>query len=964
MKLKLTLLFILIFFFRFLVAQPVGPQTFYLTEDNRTVNINCIFKSTSGFIYIGTNNGLFKFDGENFNKIFFKNKDFRDTVTAITEDNSKTIWTGFNSGRLAKIENGILTYINPEEGNPSAKISSITVDNNNNLWYAAYGEGLYYTYNNHHYLLNEINGFIDLNISSICKTTNNEILAATDQGIAICSVGAKKVRLITTAHGMPDYMVTHISPSSNNRYWIALQDKGFCLYDHTAQKIITIQAATNWPYGQVNSLLEDNNYLWVATQSGGLLQYNIAAGKLLPESKTGFTDVHQVVKDNQGNLWFNSHENILSRSANNTVQILPFYNKEFFEKIHAVLIDHHSNIWANGDKEIIKFSINNGKVSKLSFTIPLLDEKTDITALYQDRFQNIWIGTMGKGVYLMDASNYKIRHLSSEALLNSASILSISGKGDSVFVCSLQGAIMAKLSLGNDGKMNYRFSDFSNITNSTNYIYSIFKDSKNRLWFATDGDGISVQYSNNSVIQYTDELLLNDGHIYSIAEDKNGNIWFSTASSGIYKFDGKTFTNYGLQNGLSDLNISVVKILASGYIAVVNKKGVDLVNPNTGLVSYLNSNVGIGQLNADNLGATTVDNNGYLLATGSNGFVNCDVPMGSNQQPVTLIESIQLFLNNIDTAQKKIFSHEENHFSFNFIGLYLTDPSAVYYQYQLEGLDSSWINTRDQNLVFPKLTPGKYTFKVRSSLNKNFINANEAKYQFEIKQAFYKTWLFRAAVLFFAGIIIFLYIRIREKGFKKIQKLQQEKIQFRFEILRNQVNPHFLFNSFNTLISVIEDNPNLAVEYTEQLSAFFRNIVSYREKDTISLKEELNLLNTYFFLQQKRYGQNLQLCIGIPMDKATQFDIPPLTLQLLLENAIKHNEVSKDNPLVVNININNNTLTVSNLKHKRNIVQPGAGLGLQNIVNRFKLLTNRSVTIHNTISIFEVHLPLISNGKN
>ena len=87
---------------------------------------------------------------------------------------------------------------------------------------------------------------------------------------------------------------------------------------------------------------------------------------------------------------------------------------------------------------------------------------------------------------------------------------------------------------------------------------------------------------------------------------------------------------------------------------------------------------------------------------------------------------------------------------------------------------------------------------------------------------------------------------------KKIERLQQEKIQFQFETLRNQVNPHFLFNSFNTLISTIEEDPEMAVEYVEQLSEFFRNIVNYRDKDIITLKEEIELLQTYFFIQQKQ----------------------------------------------------------------------------------------------------------------
>src|SRR5204863_515269 len=109
---------------------------------------------------------------------------------------------------------------------------------------------------------------------------------------------------------------------------------------------------------------------------------------------------------------------------------------------------------------------------------------------------------------------------------------------------------------------------------------------------------------------------------------------------------------------------------------------------------------------------------------------------------------------------------------------------------------------------------------------------------------------------------------------------------FQFETLKNQVNPHFLFNSFNTLITIIEDNPKIAVEYVDRLSQFFRNIVMYREKDVILLKEELELLDNYYFLQKKRFCDNLSLFMDIPDELKISRYVPPLTLQLLMETAV------------------------------------------------------------------------------
>lgn len=193
-----------------------------------------------------------------------------------------------------------------------------------------------------------------------------------------------------------------------------------------------------------------------------------------------------------------------------------------------------------------------------------------------------------------------------------------------------------------------------------------------------------------------------------------------------------------------------------------------------------------------------------------------------------------------------------------------------------------------------------------------------------------------------------------------MQKLQEEKIQFQFQVLRNQVNPHFLFNSFNTLISIIEDNPAMAVDYVEQLSEFFRNIVNYRDKDIISLGEEIDVLQTYIYLQQKRFGDNLQLHIHLSEEAKSHTFIPPLSLQLLIENAIKHNVVSKEAPLVIDIFIENEKeLVIRNNINPKITRESGARMGLQNIVNRYNLLSREKVNIINDGKNFIVTLPTL-----
>lgn len=197
-----------------------------------------------------------------------------------------------------------------------------------------------------------------------------------------------------------------------------------------------------------------------------------------------------------------------------------------------------------------------------------------------------------------------------------------------------------------------------------------------------------------------------------------------------------------------------------------------------------------------------------------------------------------------------------------------------------------------------------------------------------------------------------------------MERLEKEKIQSQFETLRNQVNPHFLFNSFNTLISEIEDDPKKAVQYVEHMADFFRSIVTYREKDVISLGEEILIIKDYLFIQRKRYGNAFLVNINISPEEQQQYYLAPLTLQLLAENAIKHNAILKEKPLVLDIFIEAGQLIVRNNINPKLHPEKSAGLGLQNIQKRYELLTKKSVAISNDNEFFTVIIPLIKREND
>lgn len=938
-------------------AQPPG-YTAYSPEDKNTKFLS-LFKCKNGYLLAGTTSGLFKFDGSAFHKIDIDRRGTADSITAIFEDNQNNLWIGCNSGCIATTQGGKLKYISPEEGTPAKKITSFTQDKKGNIWFGTAGEGLYRFYNKKMYLVNDDNGLSDLHIHALATTKNGDVLAATDQGINVCTSNGSKtsVQVIGPSGGLPDYIVTSIFPGRDDEFWIGMQDKGFCLYHHPSKKITLPAVVAGWNKGQVNNVFFFHDKVWIATQDSGLLCYAPLLQQYIPSNSYPSKTIGAIAADEQGNMWFAVNYKALGKTAGNTLQVYPIYNENIFKDLHALLVDKANNFWIGTSMAVIRYMQTDGSFASKKYPVPGLDTKTDITSLYQDKFNNIWIGTMGKGIYVMDITTGRTRQLK-EASSNS-SILSITGTNTTVCIAGLEGAMIFELMPENININHaYRFVYYNKIERiGSNYIYNVFKDSKGRIWFATDGKGLTMLY-NGIYTHYNKGNGLQDEHIYAVTEDKKGRIWFSTSSAGIYLFDGKTFANYGVKDGLSTLQVSAVRADKEGNIVVVHKEGLDIINAATGTISYINAAQGIESIN-DDLGAVCTDEEGNVFVASKKGIIKHSTQPGLVHAPKTIIESVQLFLSEVDTATMHYFNYDENNFTFNFTGLYYTSPEKVFYEYKLEGLFNEWQFTTDNARTFPKLPAGKYVFKVRSSLNKNFKHASEAAFAFEIAKPFWRKAWFISSVALLIGGMLFFYIKRRERQLTHVQELKNEKIKFEFEVLRNQVNPHFLFNSFNTLVSTIEDNPKTAVEYVEHLSDFFRNIVNYRDKDIISLSEEMAMLQNYLYLQQKRYGNYLQLALNVDQSLWPHTFIPPLTLQLLVENAIKHNIVSKESALKVTISVSNDYIVVENNINKKITNEKGTGMGLQNIKSRYALLDARPVLISEDQRSFVVKLPVL-----
>ena len=197
------------------------------------------------------------------------------------------------------------------------------------------------------------------------------------------------------------------------------------------------------------------------------------------------------------------------------------------------------------------------------------------------------------------------------------------------------------------------------------------------------------------------------------------------------------------------------------------------------------------------------------------------------------------------------------------------------------------------------------------------------------------------------------------------ERYRKERIEFQFEMLRNQVNPHFLFNNLNTITSLVHEQPDLAAEFVRQLSKVYRYLLEYQNKELISLAEEHQFLNAYIYLIRMRFANNVVIDLDLPPYNANDL-VVPVCLQMLVENALKHNIASKNKPLKISIYVDahSQSLIVANNLQPKQSTEFSSRLGLVNISSRYQFLTTKPVTIVQEDGKFVVKLPLISPNEN
>ncbi|MDR3681787.1 MAG: histidine kinase [Flavipsychrobacter sp.] len=930
-------------------AQKPFTRDFWLNEAATPIKVNAMLQDTVGYIWLGTDEGLLSYDGMSFTKI---TDSIYKPVTAIANENGN-IWIGYANGKVGLVNKQHVEEVKISNC-PTSPINSIYVEAEGHLIFISTENGVFAVLNNTAAKLDETKGLGDNFTYGMCVYPNH-VLVGCDKGINDIRIINNKLTIahITSLQGLSDNIVRVIKKVPGTQLcWIGTQQNGIDLYNEKTKKIIRTNLSGSWKWGQINDILPvTTTHAWIATESGYLLEANI-----IDDTSIGITPYYnpdkaykKLLLDAAGNVWCGTNKGLTLMTG----EYLRYIKLDMPYLLHdaTAMVIENDTLFIALQNQLFQLSIKNPD-AKL---IPIFSTQTPITSLYIDKDKRLWIGTWGDGVFYMEHHN-AITNINNTII--KGGIINIAGTSDNLWVSGLNG--VEQLTYPDKQKVTLVKHHDKKSGIGSDYVYQLYPDHHGNIWMATDGAGVCM-YDGNQYHHWSSFSTSNSRVAYSIAEDTAGDIWAGVLYKDIYHLHNNQWDNIRRhETQYVDINISSVAANATGQVVSVSQRCIDEWYPRSKYFRHFNNAMRMGIDSTSNvLNCIAKDKFGNVYLPYQHGiliFKNQD--RAYSIQPHVHITRVNLFLKPVDISNHK-FSYDENYLSFFFGGINFSNPERLNYRYTLEGYNNDWVNTRDGGVTYPKLPPGKYNFRVQTSLNSGFEGAHEDSYSFTIDNPFWKTlWFYIIVILACLGII-YAYIQIREKRLNKILQLKQERMRFEYEHLKSQINPHFLFNSLNTLTDLIEENKEHAIDYTVHLSDLYRYILAYPDKDLILLSEEMEILNNYMHIQKSRFGTALDISLDIPSNVLNSKKIIPLALQMLVENAIKHNIVSAAQPLIVSITANNNEIVISNTLRPKISTEKKSGLGLINIVKRYRLLTERPVTYGIFQNEYIVTLPLL-----
>ncbi len=726
-----------------LSAQTLPLINYTIQNGLPEATVYAVYQDPKGYLWTGTQGGVCVFDGRQFHTLDSQVGLPDNHVTAITGSPDGRIYFGHRSGQLSFYDDKGITRLQHKDFANTGLINAL-LWKGHTLYVATRGNGLFcINFLNKSYKIRHLTkrqGLPSDTLNQFAPKNYHEYWLATAHGVALISTLSNAVVPIQ-ASGYLAGEVTSVCQQGQDKLWCGTPKGLFYL---NIQNLYSGQP----PVGPVGGLLNAhinkvkvsrNGIVWVATNKGvakldqGLIKCYTKINGLLSDP------VYDIIEDAETNIWFGQDDG-LSCYKDSPFELYTHQDGLVYNEVYSMLQDDQDNYWVATAQGISVFRYTSSALQKVK-DITTKDGLPDnfVYHLYQDSHKNIWISCVNAGAVCYMPAQHKFKVFSQANGLAGKQVISINEdtKGR-IWMATLDSGVSV-YSYSTHKIQNYK-AGRGFISNS---VWTIHRDGQGQLWFGTRDKGLVTLHTETDRFEWiAGQDKLPNHNFGSISHDSKGNLWIASIGDGIFKYNGKSFKQYGVRQGIKSNNPYFIFCDTRDQVWLGNNTGVDVFDPVTLITRNYSKNDGFLGIET-NQNAVYADPHHNLWVGTVNGLIRYDNTRktSTSVSPRVYITKKNLFFSR-DTLPGRKLAYNQNFITFEYLGLSLSNADKIRYQYQLKGFSNKWSPMLTESRVsYANLPPGKYEFLVKAGYQGGNWSV-PTRYEFAIMPPFYKTWWF------------------------------------------------------------------------------------------------------------------------------------------------------------------------------------------------------------------------------
>lgn len=878
-QIKGILLILIIVLFWSPVFSQTRAFTHYDVEDGLlSSEVYSAFQDSKGYMWFATDAGVSRYNGYEFES-FNNNNGFSDLTTfLITEDHKGRIWFGTHNCQLSYFENDSIFPFKHNDKIAShiktgSAMYSFQVDKNENVWIGFFNIGLYKIEKDG--TINQMVETPQLNRANIFLTeVNNEIVFGRIVNVKDDTVKEYVTNVFNDKTGKIFEYSTLLDEKREkiwkfgftncNGYNISIAKNQVIIFNENNIHSVILPWLDDVTVVSIEAI-DDN--IWVSTHNNGVFNCVIENNQLiLQDQYLANKPISRVYKDRENGYWF--------LSTTEGVYYLPSlhikHQSLLSKPIRAIEIDTTSGV--------LYTLFRSGVLTKQS----IIDDKESTDTLCSEKeghYSNVIKYNYSNNELLGGCNN---THLDVDETIPRAILI------DSNRVYSASSIGLVVVEEDTLGRFNIK-RDKNNM-----WCTSLIKN-KDNIWIGTN-KGVKVFSNEKMLSPFENDEYLSSG-ITCMTSFNNNYFLIGTANYGMLVMSGDRIVDtLNSSKGLVSNLIRTLHVDNEGVIWGGTNKGLNRVDYHSqNNYKIQNFTTKHGLVSNEIIDIKSYHNTIYVAT--SKGLVNFDktkvklnlIPPQVNINSF-LVNSTQRILND-----NLSLNYKENFIQINYVGLNYKSLGEVAYQYRMLGVDTNWISTTSRFVQYPTLQPNDYIFEVRAK-NEDNIWSKPTVISFTINPPYWLTWWFISLEIIMGLIVILFVIKYRENQLTEKNTAEKKMIELELKALRSQMNPHFIFNTLNSIQYYIakEDFKNTN-KYISKFSQLIRTVLHLSEKNIITIQEEVEMLALYFSIEKMRFDNQFDYEINVSTKIDSEYDeIPSMLIQPYIENAIWHGLMNKE----------------------------------------------------------------------